>query len=56
MFPEQDGLVISQGYDITGVCILLGGMSLMAGALGWRATGCSGAKVRAGKVEELLCL
>lgn len=20
MFPEQDGLVISQGYDITGVC------------------------------------
>lgn len=50
MLPEQDGLVSSQGYDI------IGGMSLMSGALGWRATGCSGAKGRAGKAEELLCL
>lgn len=50
MLPEQDGLVSSQGYDI------IGGMSLIAGALGWRAIGCPGAKGRAGKVEELLCL
>lgn len=38
------------------VFVTLGGMSPVAGALGWRATGSSGAIGRAGKVEELLCM